>query len=170
MEKKTLAFTGLRPQKLPFEFEEESLAYIALKKFLKEQIVELIEKENLCRFISGMALGVDQLCAEIILELKKEYQEITLEAALPCPEQDKIWKQSCREKYRAILEKCDVIYVVSDVYTHYCMHVRNRYMVDKCDIVLAVWDEKPGGTASTVKYAMKLGKEVIAVDPYKFLG
>ena len=40
-----------------------------------------------------------------------------------------------------------------------CMHKRNRYMVDKADLVLAVWNGVcSGGTWETIKYARKNGK------------
>ena len=162
---KTIAFTGLRPKKLPLVDKRDGPEFFLLKEDIRRRVVRLIEEENARRFISGMALGVDQLCAEIVLELKEKYQGITLEAALPCPEQDKVWVSQCRERYRELLSKCDVIYIVGEGYTPQCMHVRNKYMVDKCDAVLAVWDGKPGGTANTVKLAKKLGKEVIVIDP-----
>lgn len=38
---------------------------------------------------------------------------------------------------------------------------RNRYLVDNCDLLVAVYDGKPGGgTAYTVDYARKVGREV----------
>ena len=49
------------------------------------------------------------------------------------------------------------------------MQKRNEYMVDKCDILLAVWDGSAGGTNNCVKYARKLDKEIIIIDPRKIL-
>lgn len=40
---KTCAFTGHRPQNLPFGFNEEDERCIDLKKTLREQIINLIE-------------------------------------------------------------------------------------------------------------------------------
>ena len=42
---KTCAFTGHRPQNLPFGFNEEDERCIDLKKTLREQIINLIENE-----------------------------------------------------------------------------------------------------------------------------
>ena len=56
---KTCAFTGHRPQNLPFGFNEEDERCINLKKTLREQIINLIENEGITHFISGMAIGVD---------------------------------------------------------------------------------------------------------------
>ena len=67
---KTCAFTGHRPQHLPFGMNENDERCVKLKEKLKEQIINLIEAENVTHFITGMALGVDRYAAEIVLDLK----------------------------------------------------------------------------------------------------
>jgi len=45
-----------------------------------------------------------------------------------------------------------------------CMHERNKYMVDKSDLILAVWNgNKKGGTWDTIKYALKKKKKIIYI-------
>ena len=163
---KSLAFTGLRPHKLPWGFDESRPACLSLRIAIRERLIKLIEEENVRRYLSGMAMGIDMICAEIVLELKERYPDITLEAALPNKEQDILWPQKYRDRYRAILGKCDSIHAVSEEYTDDCMEKRNRYMVDKCDMVLAVWNGKPGGTGNTIAYAQKRKKPIISIDPF----
>jgi uncharacterized phage-like protein YoqJ len=163
---KTLAFTGIRPNKLPWGFNESHPACLSLKIVLRERLVRLIEDESVRHFISGMAMGIDQICAEIVLELQVKYPDITLEAAIPCKEQDKLWPQEYRVRYRIVLEKCAYIHAVSEEYTDDCMEKRNRYMADKCDMVLAVWNGKPDVVGSTMMYARKQKKPVIMIDPF----
>lgn len=38
-------------------------------------------------------------------------------------------------------------------------------MVDNSDFVIAVWDGTKGGTANCVRYAKKLNKELVAINP-----
>lgn len=45
------------------------------------------------------------------------------------------------------------------------MQKRNEYMVDNSDIVIAVWDGTKGGTYNCVKYAQKLEKKIIQINP-----
>ena len=41
-------------------------------------------------------------------------------------------------------------------------NLRDEYMVEHCDILLAVWDGiNIGGVWSTIQYAKKLGKPII---------
>jgi predicted Rossmann fold nucleotide-binding protein DprA/Smf involved in DNA uptake len=42
---------------------------------------------------------------------------------------------------------------------------RNRWMVDHCDAVIAVWGGSPGGTAQSVRYARDLGRPVYLFNP-----
>lgn len=69
---KTCAFTGHRPQSLPFGFDESDKRCTSLKSVMRDQIVALIENEGVTHFITGMALGVDMYAAEIVLDLKSK--------------------------------------------------------------------------------------------------
>lgn len=99
MKVKKCAFTGHRPQSLPFGFNESDERCIALKQTLRAEIIRLIEQEGVTHFISGMALGVDMYAAEIVLGLKSSYEGITLESAIPCESQAEKWTEKQRDRY-----------------------------------------------------------------------
>ena len=103
---KTCAFTGHRPQHLPFGMNEDDERCVKLKEELKEQIINLIEAEDVTHFITGMALGVDLYAAEIVLDLKARYPSITLESAIPCETQAVKWSMAQRERYYDIAAQC----------------------------------------------------------------
>jgi uncharacterized phage-like protein YoqJ len=50
------------------------------------------------------------------------------------------------------------------------MQDRNIWMVDHCDALIAVWDGTSGGTANCVRYAQKVGKPIVFIDPYDLGG
>ena len=58
MIEKCCAFTGHRPRKFPWGYDETDTRCIALKKSLTKQIVKLVE-DGYTDFFSGMAEGVD---------------------------------------------------------------------------------------------------------------
>lgn len=164
-EKKTLAFTGLRPHKLPFGFDERHSSCVALKNCLAGQMVRMIEIEGVDHFISGMAMGIDMICAELVLELKTTYPHITLLAAIPCNDQDILWPHQYRQRYRDILAQCDDKHVECESYTDDCMMRRNRFMVNQSDYLIAVWNGAPGGTSSTISFARKMKRKIILIHP-----
>ena len=65
-----------------------------------------------------------------------------------------------------ILEEADSIDYVSHEYYDGCMLERNRRLVDATGLLLAVYNgERRGGTAATVRYAQKLGRRIIILEP-----
>lgn len=149
---KTVCFTGRRPQKLPWGYNEADQRCLNLKRKLEEKI-DLAIKNGATHFISGMALGVDMWAAEIVLKKKKSGIPATLEAAVPHKSQSSSWSAEQRARYDRILKSCDAVTLVSENYTPYCMMKRNQYMVDKSDLVIAVTDDFTGGSGKTVLYA-----------------
>ena len=102
-------------------------------------------------------------------ELKDDYPNITLEAAIPCRSQADRWNIVSKKRYNRLLLLCDKVTYVNEAYTKNCMMERNIYMIDNSDYVVAVWNGKPSGTGKTVEYAVNCGKDVFYVDPNTFL-
>ena len=148
----TCAFTGHRPEKLPWgENEQDSRC-----QALQERIADAVEQAYLAgfrHFVCGMARGCDTWFAQAVLSLKERWHDVTLEAAVPCADQAQRWPQADRRRYDAMLAECDQRTVLYDHYVPGCMQQRNRYMVDHCDLLLAVHDGVSGGTQSTLTYA-----------------
>lgn len=158
-----VAFSGYRPDKLPFFGDDDPLFTDFLNR-IRTQLKKLIE-EGADSFISGMAVGCDTYCAELVLELQKQYPNIKLTAAVPCADQASRWSKAQQEHYYELLKKCSEKVVLADHYYNGCMQKRNRYMVDNCDVLLAIFDGKPGGTMNTVNYAKSIGKKMIIIPP-----
>jgi len=168
MTDRVCAFTGHRPAKLPWRYDETAKECVRLKKILAAQIKGLV-KAGTMDFMSGMALGVDVFCAEIVLALREKNPDVRLHCILPCNGQEAKWPPSSQTRYRAILERADSIYCVSNHYTNTCMLDRDHYLVDHASVLLAVYDgTRRSGTGATVNYARKLGREIIIIDPHTF--
>jgi len=163
----TCCFTGLRPQKMTFGFDESNELCKRIKYQLEQEIIRMITEQQVTRFISGMALGVDQWAAEAVLSLQEQFPQITLECALPCETQAEKWTVEQRERYFSILERCSKETILQKHYTRDCMQKRNCYMVNKSHYVIAVWDGSQGSTSNTVRFARHIGKEVRMIDPMK---
>lgn len=137
-----IAGTGHRPQKLggfsPLVTERlTDLAVAALKLYKPDRV------------ISGGALGWDTAVALASLKLN-----IPLVLAVPFKGQESRWSDSQKQTYYDIGERASRVVVVSEgFYQPYKMQVRNCWMVDNSNMMLALWDGSRGGTGNCVRYA-----------------
>lgn len=152
---KTVCFSGHRILYDPKEEVEKNL----------EAAVRQCIADGAKGFITGGALGVDTLAALTVIRLRKEYPDIRLMLALPCPaaEQTLKWSDSQREEYRNILDLADEVQVLSDKYNDKCMLDRNRFMVDNSGTLIYYLRTERGGTGYTVRYAKKQTIKLIAI-------
>lgn len=158
--RESCCFTGHRPEKMPWSYDESDPRCLALKRRITDA-VETAYEEGFRHFLCGMALGCDLYFCESVLALRDHCPDVTLEAAIPCPTQANAWPPSQRERYERLVSACDVETVVSTRYTRFCMHRRDRYMVDRSALLIAAFDGTSGGTRYTVNYAMKQGLAIV---------
>ena len=163
--KKTCCFTGHRPQKVSWEFSEEDERYLKLRSKTKNLIEQAI-KSGWTNFITGMALGFDLMCAEIVLDIKKNNPKINLICAVPCSNQTKYWSEEKKIRYNEILNNADIVKQINLEYTLNCMQERNEFMVNNSSMIIALYNNKNfGGTYKTINYAQNKGKQIIILNP-----
>jgi uncharacterized phage-like protein YoqJ len=144
-----IAFTGHRI--LP----KSKLDWIS--SVLQEKLIELKPS----KVISGMALGFDQLAAEVAMKLN-----IPVIAAIPCDNQDAKWNISQREEYYRLLCKCYSNHIVSPgPYALWKMQARNVWMVDNSNFLISCFDGSSGGTKNCIAYG--IDKPRINLDPLR---
>lgn len=151
---KTCCFTGHR--KL---FEQDN---IQLTKNLENEINNLIS-QGVTTFLSGGALGFDQMCASIIIDKKQLNPSIKLIFILPCVEQDKFWTVNQKQIYKHLLSNADDIIYTSEIYTSNCMKMRNQELIQLSEVCLCALRNNHSGTAQTVRLANRKGIPVINI-------
>lgn len=144
-----VGITGHRPDKLLG-------AVPRVRSALRSVLTELAP----VRLLTGMALGTDQLAAEVCIGLN-----IPFVAVLPCDGQADVWPVHVRQHWQYLLEKAAEIVIVSPgPYKPWKMQRRNEYIVDNCMKLLAVWDGSDGGTANCLRYARMVEREIVSLD------
>lgn len=162
---KVCAFSGHRPKSFPWKYNEAAPDCVLLKEILAKQI-KLLADRGVTDWLSGMAQGVDLWCAQIVLDLKEKNPALHLHCILPCEGQEVKWPVAERERYHSILRQADDIVYVEREYSGVSMQKRNYYLVDHSSILLAVYNgSHRSGTGMTMRYAHKLGREIIVIDP-----
>ena len=78
----SVCFSGYRPEKLPWGEDESDPRCAALKKRLYDA-AESACAQGYRHFICGMARGVDFYACEAVLLLRRDYPDVTVEAAIP---------------------------------------------------------------------------------------
>lgn len=156
-----VSFTGHRPDKLPNKetgYKLPNPTYIHVCQQLEKTLLDLKPEKA----ITGMALGIDQWAANICIKLG-----IPFVAAIPFLGQEKAWPEKSQKTYRALLKKAaEQVIVCEGSYAPAKMQIRNEWMVDHCDTLIAVWDGSSGGTGNCVRYAKsKSDLLIITIDP-----
>lgn len=153
-----IAITGHRPNKLGNDYNLTS----PLLKKIESKLQSIIDDKKPTLLITGMALGIDTLWAKLAIK-----NNIPFIAAIPCEGHESRWPDSSKKIYYEILTNplCTIHYVSEEAYTNCCMQKRNEYMVDECDLLIAVWDGTAGGTYNCVKYAKEQKREIIRIKP-----
>lgn len=160
-----LAVTGYRPNKCSWGYNEEDSRCYAMKERLKARLIQAFD-DGYKVVMTGMALGYDTIVAEMVLQLKKFYPKVKLFGALPCENQDALWRDNQKVRYKKILKQLDGTRCICKEYTGAeCMLERNYFMVDSCSMLIALYDGKPGGTQKTVNYAKAKGVKVEVIEP-----
>ena len=162
-------FTGHRPEHLPWGEDESESACEDFRRRLTAA-VEAAMETGFRRFYCGMARGVDMMAARIVLRLRdsKDFQGIRLIAVCPFMNQQKAWRGDSRERYGELLAMADEVVYISEGYSPYCFHERNRYMVNHSARLIAGYDgTRKGGTAYTLNYARKQGLQLAVIPPLR---
>lgn len=160
----TCCFSGYRPEKLSWRGDETDPRCIRLKADI-DAAVESAYRAGTRHFICGMARGCDMYFCESVLALRLEHHDVTLEAAAPYARQSSGWTAADRARYDRLMSDCDVRTFVSTEYRRGGMAKRNRYMVKRASLIIAVYDGKPGGTRYTYAYAQKHGLRTVLLTP-----
>lgn len=156
-----VAFCGHRPDKLPNKETGYKLPNPTYNKICQE-LAAVLKNLNPDKAISGMALGVDQWAAFVCVKLG-----IPFVAAVPFLEQERMWPEESKRIYNRLLDKAKEVIIVSEGgYAPAKMQIRNEFMVNACDTLIAVYNgDKTGGTANCVAYAEKMKKPIHRIIP-----
>ncbi len=156
-----IAVTGHRPDKLGGYTNDT--AHRAIRRHMRDFLDQAPEGELI--LISGGAQGIDQFWMEVGLFL-----ELPVIAALPFEGYDSRWPVSARQSYQKLLDKChEVRYICEPGYEARKMQIRNEWMVDNSDILVAYWNGSEGGTKNCVDFARSKGKVINVFDVSKII-
>lgn len=137
------------------------------REFIQERLTSAISEaydHGIRNFISGFALGIDLMAAQLVQSLKCNLPGISLTAAIPFESQAERYNIYDKRVYRRLLELADKVIVLSDCYYPRCFLDRDGFMVENASYLIAYYDgREKGGTYYTVKKARARGIPIINV-------
>lgn len=144
-----ISVTGHRPDKLGGY--DGDINYKLMRLF-----EVYLEHHKSTMVITGMALGWDQAVALACIN-----NNIPFTAAIPFNGQESMWPVYSQIVYNTMVGHAAKVVVVSKgVYSAKKMQIRNEWMVDNSEQLVAMWDGSRGGTYNCVQYAEKQLKPV----------
>ena len=102
------------------------------REFIEERLTSAISEaydHGIRNFISGFALGIDLMAAQLVQSLKCDLPGISLTAAIPFEGQAERYNIYDKRVYRRLLELADKVIVLSDYYYPRCFLDRDKFMV-----------------------------------------
>lgn len=137
-----LTATGHRPDKLGGYGDRRAFRNLM---WLAESAVERLQPDKV---ISGMAQGWDTAVAAAAL-----LKGIPLVAAIPFKNQESRWPAEGKERYHLMLKMASEIRIISvGAYSPHKMQLRNEWMIDESDYLLALFNGSQGGTRNCLLY------------------
>lgn len=129
---------------------------------IRAELEKLIDERRPDVAISGMAIGADQLFAEICIE-----KGIPLHAYIPFSGQESRWSATMQRRYRDILSHCEKKIIVCDSMSIGAYQARNVAMVNGSTRAIAIRDRKPGGTENCIRALKRAKTPYITIENRK---
>jgi uncharacterized phage-like protein YoqJ len=148
----TIAITGHRPDRIPNS------------QYVRVQLDLAFHDFRPDRIYLGMAYGADLMAAKAAYYAKVPYAAVRPWAGHRESIPEGYWRKQWDKAWKYADERIDIS--TSQTFPgNHVYHQRNKYMIDRADTVVAVWDGIPkGGTYETVKLALRKRIPVHVID------
>ena len=98
-----------------------------------------------------------------MLDRKKTNNDLHLICALPHPNFESRRSMTEKMRFNKIIKNADIVKEINNHYFTGCYQVRNEWMVDRSNLVIAVFNGQKSGTKNTVDYAKRKGLKTINI-------
>lgn len=140
----------------------EITAFKEIENKLETLIHKLITEHEYVEFLIGRNGEFDQLVSSVIHRVRKrlDYKNCSLTLVLPYMTAEFRDNESSFYDY---YDEVEISQSASSGHFKSAMQTRNKEMVDRSDLVVFYVERQSGGAYTTMKYAVKNGKEIINV-------
>lgn len=136
--------------------------YFSLEQHLETLIYEILREKRYVEFIVGKNGEFDQLCASSVRRVKRNYRDDNSSLILVLPYLTADYSNN-QESYNDYYDEVEICRESYNAHFKNAIQLRNRYMVDRADMIICNIEKRSGGAYQTIKYAEKKGKEIINI-------
>lgn len=131
----------------------------------RSALMDLLGRFPISLGLTSLAVGADQLFAEVLLE-----KHLPFDAVIPCARYEEAFETLSLVYFKDLLSKASSQVVLPYPFpSEEAFWNAGKYIVDHSDLVFAVWDGDAarglGGTGDVVAYASSVGRKVLHVNP-----
>ena len=154
----TVAFTGHR------HYNEECTEALW-------ECIRTLYRQGYRTFLSGMAIGFDLAAAEAVVALRGELEGLHLGCLVPFEGMERRFPTEWRERFERVMREADFTELISEHYSQEVYFRRNDALVERAEVVVAYFTGERGGTAYTVRKAIKRRRRLINLyaDPQQII-
>lgn len=161
------ALTGERLGEYDSERDENRQDHQRIRNLVLNKIEELYQNGTTV-FLTGCIPGADLWAAELVLEKRKEHEEIQLICVLAYADQLENCSPVRKARCRRIMEEADEQVIMQEEYTFRSFYFRSKYLVDHSNFILAICSYKNEENIEEnllVHYARAIDKKIVFLDP-----
>ena len=127
---------------------------------VEDLIYKLLKEHNYVEFLVGRDGDFDQIATSAVLKAKHSYAEHRCDITWVMPYEKAEYNENAEDfnKYYGYVEVCSES---AKVHPKQAIQVRNRYMVEKSDLIVFWVERNSGGAYHTMKYAVKQEKNIV---------
>ena len=131
-----------------------------VEKPLREVLERLVAERGVRVFYTGGMGEFDELFARTVRSMKRNDPRLRLILVLPY-----LTRQAATEKawYEGRYDEILIPAELDGIHPKAAIGLRNRWMVDRSDIVIAALHRNFGGAAAAVRYAEARGQKVVRI-------
>lgn len=127
---------------------------------LADEIERLLQTDSKFVFLSGGMGQFDEMGSAAVRAAKRHHSDIDIALVLVLPYPSSRLNTD-KEYYGALFDGIIIPSISDAAHRKAAIRLRNRWMVEQSDIVLACVYRNFGGAWDTVNYARRLGKQII---------
>lgn len=131
---------------------------IRLEDQLTSLIRKLIQTNSYVAFLIGRNGEFDEYAASVIKHVQKAVGKESSDISLVLP-----YEVAKLEYYKKYYDNIIIPESVSGAHPKFAITLKNRWMIEQSDLVIAYVEHSHGGAYTAMKYAEKLSKKIIVL-------